>query len=441
MSGVLRMVSCMPAAVPATPRRPRAPFWPRVRRVTATVTAVTASVLSAFYILGARAYVPGSDIIEPDWIEVLGFLAGLAAAVALCWRHRHPIVITGLTLIPPLLLGTESLPALIALAALAANRRDRLLWIGTALVFLATLLAVERDAGRVPDASMMQLLIGRESGEPPANVPLAAVMLIAAIMTAIPVAVGVLRDTRRDLELSARQRERMRADLTRQDERARIARDMHDVLGHRLSLVNLQAGALEVSEGLPAPAAEMARSIRTAAGAALEDLRRVVGVLRDGGELDTLRHADAGIGAAEPALGDVPELIESTREAGLAVNITVLLEDSAEAPAELGSAVYRIIQESLTNVLRHAPGQRADVVVKGRPGVGVSVDVTNPMPTRVEVTRVEPESVQVDASTASSTGLVGITERVELLGGSVSAGPTDEGMFAVTAWVPWPAGE
>ena len=136
--------------------------------------------------------------------------------------------------------------------------------------------------------------------------------------------------------------------MTRQEERSRIAHEMHDVLGHRLSLLSLQAGALEVTD--PAAAGDAARTVRTTAKQSLDDLRQVIGVLRDG------RDFQLSPGAPPPALTDLPTLVADTSQAGVPVNLTVLLDQAAPRRRRSGMAVYRIVQESLTNVLRHAPG-------------------------------------------------------------------------------------
>jgi signal transduction histidine kinase len=105
--------------------------------------------------------------------------------------------------------------------------------------------------------------------------------------------------------------------------------------------------------------------------------------------------------------------------------MTVLLDQAGTAPAPLGMAVYRVVQESLTNVLRHAPGAPADVTVRGGPGAGVTLEVVNPL-------------ITAPPNPGAGTGLTGISERVTALGGNASVGPTPEGTFAVRAWLPWP---
>lgn len=398
----------------------------RIRAVVVTVIAVAASVISSLMVLVAEGYVPGQLDIEPGWRAEVGVFVAIGAAVALCWRHQQPIVVTGVAIVPPLLFITDALAALIAMAALAASRRDYVLWLGVAAVYAATAVAVGHDAGRHPEYSPVQWLFGADTGPERVDVPFYAVLVIAAVMTAIPLGVGLLRGTNRELTRSEQAGQELLAEVTRQDERSRIAREMHDVLGHRLSLLSLQAGALEVSRDQQRTA-EVAQTVRGTARQALDDLRHVIGVLRDGQGFV----AGAGQQPAvppQPTLRDLPELIVNSRRAGLVVNVTVLIDDSALAPAPVGTTAYRIVQESLTNVLRHVPGLAAEVTVRGGPGVGLTLEVANPLPA----------NYQPALTAGSGTGLAGMAERVSVLGGKISTGPTDQRTFVVAAWLPWP---
>ncbi|MFB9726237.1 sensor histidine kinase [Haloechinothrix salitolerans] len=395
----------------------------RVGAVCVTVLVVSLSIFSSLMVLVAEGFVPGSEDIEPGWRGGLGALLAIGAAVGLVWRHRHPEFVTAAAVLPPLVFITDSLAALIALAALAAARRDYVLWIGTAAVYVATAIAVGYDARRHVDYSMVQIFAGAQTEAERVDAPLFAILLIAAVMTAIPLAVGVLRGTRRDLTRSTHAERELSGEMARREERTRIAREMHDVLGHRLSLLSLQAGALEVSDDHER-AAEVARGVRGTAKEALNDLREVVGVLRDGRTFSG-GSTPSGSDTSPRTLADLPELLDNSRRAGLAMNVTVLLDDVSIAPAPLGSAAYRIVQEALTNVLRHAPDTTADVTIRGSPGVGLSIEVSNPL-------RGDSETVA-----GAGTGLHGVAERVAQLGGTVSSGPTDADTFVLAAWLPW----
>ncbi|MFL6118999.1 sensor histidine kinase [Actinophytocola sp.] len=383
----------------------------RVLGVVVTVLAVAVSVISSVYVWGADGYSQADKHVHPSALSWLSLVVAVGAAVMLCWRHRWPELVCGIALVPPFLLS-DALAALVALAALAAARRDRVLWLGGALVFAATALAVSRDA-EWPQAVTMFGTVIAQSG--PGKV--IGTLVVAAVLTSIPLTVGLLRSTRADLRERERREEWLRAEMTRQEERSRIAHEMHDVLGHRLSLLSLQAGALEVSA--PENAGAAARTVRSTAKQSLEDLRQVIGVLRDGRDF----HLDG----PAPALTDLPALVGQTRQAGVPVSLTMLL-DQAAAPPQLGMALYRIVQECLTNIVRHAPGAPADVLIRGGAGAGVTLEVVNPIP---------PPGT-VPPSPGSGTGLTGITERVTALGGHTNIGPTTNNTFAVQAWLPWP---
>ncbi|GAB3449252.1 histidine kinase [Actinophytocola sediminis] len=390
-----------------------------MRGVVATVIAVAMSVMSSIYVWGADGSVPGDDRVHSTWLSTLSLLAAFGAAVMLCWRHRWPLLVTGIALVPPLVLS-DSLAALVALAALTAHRTDAVRWLGAAAVYVVTALAVWRDSGWTAEVTVAGRLIGMETvvGR------VIGVLIVAAVLTAIPLMVGITRRNRLDLAREEGRARALRDEVARQDERSRIAREMHDALGHRLSLLSLHAGALEVSHQNGSPkTGEVARTVRTTARQSLEDLRQVIGVLRDGREpvVTDGGHRDH----PQPTLTDLPALVAETRQAGLAVNLTVFLDQSRPAPAPLGMAVFRIVQESLTNVLRHAPGLPADLVVRGGPGFGITVEISNPLPATAA------------PSPGSGTGLTSIAERVAVLGGKVDSGPTDQGQFMLRAWLPW----
>ena len=189
------------------------------------------------------------------------------------------------------------------------------------------------------------------------------------LATGAVIAWGMFVRSRRQLVLSLRDRaeraeaeQQLRVEQARQHERARIAREMHDVLAHRISLLSLHAGALEFHPD--APPEEIARAagvIRASAHDALEDLRTVIGVLR----------AEAGDGDPEPpqpTLADLPALIEESREAGMQVRFECELAEPAAVPAATGRSAYRIVQEGLTNARKHARGAAVEVTVEGTAG-------------------------------------------------------------------------
>ena len=212
---------------------------------------------------------------------------------------------------------------------------------------------------------------------------------------------------RRAEEMESRQR--LVADQARLRERARIASDMHDSLGHELSLIAVRAAALEVAGGLEDTQRDAAAQLRTSAAAATERLREIIGVLRE----------DAA--PVEPVQGDLGELVSRARASGLLIDSTV---DSAMAPPMVARAAYRVVQEALTNVAKHAPGAAVTIRVTS---TGSRTDVS--------VVNAPPPAGPLPGAASGHLGLIGLRERVRLVGGTLRAGP-HEGGFAVTATLP-----
>ncbi|KAB1915005.1 hypothetical protein F8274_05470 [Micromonospora sp. AMSO31t] len=229
--------------------------------------------------------------------------------------------------------------------------------------------------------------------------------------------IGARRDTLAALRDRAERLEReqvARADRVRAEERARIAREMHDVVAHRVSLMVVHAGALEVTAADPATV-EAAALIRSTGRAALTDLREVLGVLR--------QRAGHGTPLPPAGLDAVDELVRESRAAGLRVDRQ---DEGTPGPVPGGVArtVHRVVQEGLTNVRKHAPGAEVTVRLRHLPD-GIEAAVRNGPSTR-------PGS----ALPGAGLGLVGLRERVELAGGRLSAGPTADGGFLLRALVP-----
>jgi signal transduction histidine kinase len=234
-------------------------------------------------------------------------------------------------------------------------------------------------------------------------------------------------------------------------ERARIAREMHDVLAHRLSLLATYAGALAYRpDAPPEQVSRAAEVVRTGVHQALDELREVIGVLRD----DTLPDLAAGI-APLPGLADLPELVRESRAAGMRIETggaawqaTVLPEaglpgeglpesrlpeaGGQAVPEAAGRTMYRVVQEGLTNARKHAPGQPVTVTLDGEPGAGLDVTVVNPAGPA-------PAFAGAAAVPGTGTGLIGLTERLELAGGKLEWHNAD-GEFLLHAWLPWTAG-
>ncbi len=254
-------------------------------------------------------------------------------------------------------------------------------------------------------------------------------LLLIALGYGALVGWGALIRARRALLMSLRERARRaeaeqgrRVAEARMAERTRIAREMHDVLAHRLSLLATYAGALEYRpDAPPERLSQAAGVVRAGVHQALEELREVILLLRaeDGAE-DGDR--------PQPALDDVPRLVAESRAAGAAVELRDEVAGAADVPPLAGRTAYRVVQEALTNARKHAAGRPVRVVLEGRAGDGLVVDVRNGL--REDAGHAPPPG--------SGTGLVGLTERVRLAGGRLDH-EAAAGEFRLRAWLPWPA--
>ncbi|MGO2846860.1 MAG: sensor histidine kinase [Microbacterium gubbeenense] len=222
------------------------------------------------------------------------------------------------------------------------------------------------------------------------------------------VRVGAALDKERQLGLVEQER-RLVA-----EERQRIARELHDVVAHGLSLIQIQATSApyRVTGVTPEAAAEFADIARSARGS-LAEMRQLLGALRGDDE--------PAERAPQPTVGDIPALVGETRRAG--ANITLAMPEGTEAPPAQGIAAYRIVQEAISNAMRHAPGARIDVVVDVIGGV-LAIDIANDAPETPP------------AQSRPGHGLVGMRERATILGGSLDAARTNDGGFRVLARLP-----
>jgi signal transduction histidine kinase len=230
---------------------------------------------------------------------------------------------------------------------------------------------------------------------------------------------------RRQLVNRLRSEQELRVHDARLTERARIAREMHDVLAHRISLLSVHAGALEVSpDASQEEVARAASVIRISARAAQEELREVVGVLRTDPDGEAAQ-------PPQPTIADLGQLIEESRHAGLDVTLADQLADQP-LPTLAGRTAFRVVQEALTNARKHASGQSVAISIGGEPGACVEIDVMNRPASGERIGR-QPDHV------GSGTGLIGLAERLELAGGTLEHQALAGGGFRLSARIPWPA--
>jgi signal transduction histidine kinase len=341
-----------------------------------------------------------------DWLDVA---VGVVACVALWWRRAHPVAVFVLAFaantFSPLALGA----GLVALGTAAARARR-----GALIAVVVMTVA----------ASIVFPLVNPSAGE------ILRVGFPAFLFTVIAFGWGLYLRTRRELVASLRERaQRLEADQqrsaeqAREAERRRIAREMHDVLAHRLSLLSVHAGALEFHpDAPPGDIAEAAAVIRTSAAAALADLRQVITVLRE--------DSTAADAPPQPGFGQLDDLLEESRSAGMTLDARVELPSPAQLPETAGRTVYRVVQEGLTNARKHAPGAPVEVTVT-TDGAAVIAEVISRR--RAAMTEAIPA-----APAGAGAGLIGLAERVALAGGQLRHGPNAIGDFVLRATFPRP---
>lgn len=414
-------VGAAPYCVPMTAQR--------ALQATRTTLLVLACALSAVMAAGfdnAGRHNNGKAVL--DDFATASALAGLALAIAVIWRWRWPVALNLIACVVPLLLPLDALPALVFLVAVLASQTNRW-WLGVcgAATTVAVFYSVWRDTRPlVNDQSLWRTTSLIRNGQ---TFPWWLVALISVILLGAAVAIGLLLRSRRALRsvqsTSARQENQLAElgqEVSRQAERERIAREVHDAMGHRLSLLSLHAGALELKAsgaGTDDPGiAQSARVVREAAAQSIDDLHSLLSVLRQPDSPDAA--------AAVPTLADLRTLLEESMAAGSIVAATVFV-DPAIDPA-LSAAAYRITQEMLTNARRHAPGSPIRLDLSADPGEGLRIGVANRLPDGA-VAPLQPGG-----------GLTGISERAAQFGGQSWAWiDEDEHAFRALAQLPWRA--
>jgi signal transduction histidine kinase len=370
-----------------------------------------AAVLFGLLVIGGRLE---SSTQPPTWLFTADVLAGLLGCAGLWLRRRWPVGLALVLVAFSTFSEVVSGALVVATLTVAIYRPPRT----TAAVFALSLLA-----------ALVYVVVRPEPG-----IPGWLLLLVGVAVQSAAVGWGLFIRFRRQLVLSLRDRAeraeteaQLRAEQAQQRARDEIAREMHDVLGHRLSLLSVHAGALEFRPDAPAEeVARAAKVIRDNAHQALQDLREVVGVLRAPvGELP------------QPTLADVRQLVAESGRAGM--RVTLHDETSDVVPDLAGRTAYRVVQEALTNARKHAPGAQVGVHLAGSPGAGLTVEVRNDAPTAGPDPGPAHASGPAPPDPGAGQGLAGLAERVALASGRLEHGPTAEGGWRLSVWLPWPA--
>jgi signal transduction histidine kinase len=335
--------------------------------------------------------------LHPPWLRVVAIVVGIGTIVSLRWRRTHPAAVgIGVTAVSTVII-TASGANLVATFNAAIRARGPALALVAGLTiawsFTNPLLYPDKDYWQDVGASLL--------------------------LTGVAIGWGLFVRARRALVQSLNEQADRAGDEARAAERRRIAREMHDVLAHRLSLLAVHANALEFrSDASAEEVAEAAGVIGGSARAALEELRGVIGVLReDGGESLTE--------PPQPTIADLAALVEESRAAGMRITAQIELGD-ARPTASVGRTAYRIAQEGLTNARKHAPGAAVTLTVHAPDG-GLRIEVRSLAPVAVPSASPLP---------GAGTGLIGLAERVTLAGGELESGVDPAGAFVLRARLP-----
>jgi len=390
------------------PRRFRGPFarWPRA----ADATLAAAIFLAAVFLTEG----PGDSIVvrSPGDVPIPILAVFAVGSAALFWRRHAPLVVLGVSLVTWAVtlgsgyadVGGATLSALYSPGGYAPSDRWAQLGVAAAVVLVVL-------DGLFDPVPWGELLFG------------AVVMFVAWY---------VGRRVRLRQQRAAERRREQAAEARRIviEERSRIARELHDVVAHRVSLMTVQAGAAKaVAAEDPEAALRAMTAVEEAGRQALDELRHLLGVLRPDTDPD-------GLGP-QPGLADLPRLVEQTRGAGL--DVTLATDGvAAGLPARVDLFAYRIVQEALTNVLKHAGSGARTEVRLGSDRSGIVIEVLNDGSAAehgVE-SAVGRRPTDSDRQSRSGRGIVGMRERARLLGGTLDARPRPGGGFSVVAHLP-----
>jgi signal transduction histidine kinase len=334
---------------------------------------------------------------------------GLVGLVLVHWRRAFPVQIAVVTNALSFVSWSAAGPATLSLVSMSTRRRWR-------EIIPVGVLAVTAS-------------VTAESVNPVSDDVLAFTIPFILAVIAVSVGWGMYIGSRRELLATLRERaitaeaeQAARVAQARTAERGRIAREMHDVLAHRISLVTMHAGALTYREDLTAEEMRAtAAVIQESSHQALVELRDVLGILRDD-------PGDSSPERPQPSAVDVPALLDEARASGMRIETEDLVALEG-IPETIGRTLYRVVQESLTNARKHAPNTLVTVSVTGSPYTGLLIVVTN----LLEV------GTNGAAAPESGLGLIGLAERTALVGGRLEHRITPGREFVVEAWLPWPA--
>lgn len=412
----------MSPSTPAAADTPR-----RVLAVAGSVLIVVLCFVSGSVALAVRVTADDSWVVTkagtltPAGIALL--LVALVMATLTVWRHRWPVQLCLAACVVAVVLPLDALPALFFLyAVLVSATSTRWRWTCVVCTTLAVLFSIYSDAyGRTQRTSFWRGLLGvYDDARFPWWLALVITTVILLCFVGAALIVDAWRGTRTAQEQVVEARTRvgeLSQEVYRQRERERIAREIHDALGHRLSLLNLHASALQLKAGDDEDLLRSARIVQESAQKSVSDLRSLLDVLRQPDSPDVSR--------AVPTLDDLPALLAECRAAGVEVSSSVYVDPSADLDPRLSRSTYRIAQELLTNARKHAPGRPIRLTVDISPTSGIEVTAANPL------------AANATDEFVPGNGLIGIQERAGNAGGQARIWIDEDRTFRSVVHLPW----
>lgn len=419
---------------PHVPHQADSPVTTAFRRFAPTVASVVGSLAlailcfagtgTAVAFLDMAGRPPGLDAgtVDPLPLSLVAMIVAFLVPWSVFLRNVAPVTVVLATSALPLLLPYDAVTPLVCLPAVFARRSGAAVVGCTIATAVAVTAATWRQLALVEEYRLFTVR-DQVTGEVDTVLPDAMYVVLGLLALGVSVGIGFWRRavaSRRDVVTLTEQHSAETAVLhdriTRQTERDEIAREVHDTVAHSLSQIALQASVLETSADTSSEIRDAAARIRASARQAGAELRGVLTTLRTGAD-----------GLTPVSFDDLGSLLLSLHDQGARINSTVLVSEGHTAAAVLTRACYRIVQESVTNALKHAPGLPIDIVLRGAPVVGVTITVRNALPDSA-----------APAAVGTQSGITGMTERALALGGSLTAGPAD-GRWVVDAHLPWHA--
>jgi signal transduction histidine kinase len=397
----------------------RGPAWLSGFEIRGTVVDTVTAVALAYLAAIATLDPPGPDFTGPAWVA---WLAGAAVGLPLAVRRRWPLPVLGCVTMAA---GAATAFGVVGAGVIWTSYAPVALALYTAATAAGSVTAVIALAGSVAAPAISIPWLYHRSGITPADAPASEAPLwwqveVGVVVVAVTAAWATGRMIRWRRAVQAGVARQLARDAVAA-ERLRIARELHDIVGHSMSLIAVKATvANHIAAERPAETRAALVTIERTSRAALTEIRRLLGVLRS----DTDPAADL---SPSPGTADLPDLTDRLRSAGLRVELR--LDGTGDLPPAADLTVFRIVQESLTNVVKHANADHCQVTVCARDG-GVHIEVLD-----------DGHGPRSSGRGAAGQGLIGIRERVTMYGGTLTTGPRPEGGFQVIADIPYAAVE